>query len=181
MPNWCSNGLIVTGPKKDLDAFKATLNTKDKDGEDIEFSFAQTVPPPANLSHDSLSSEETAALAAKGIPHWYEWQIANWGTKWDACEARVEVKAKSVKVWFDTAWSPPSAWFKSVVAKYPTLTFEMGYCECGMNYYGVATASDGVVDDDEGHDIPSGCFDDDGQPLGILKEHVETYGIGTGG
>jgi hypothetical protein len=181
MPNWCSCGLIITGPKKDLDAFKATLKEKDVDGNKVAFSFAQTVPPPANMIRGSLSFDEMAKATASGIPTWYEWQSANWGTKWDACEARVKKSVKSVRIWFDTAWAPPIAWLKSCAAKFPKLEFEMGYCECGMNYYGVATAEKGEVSDNGGQDIPDGCFDDDGQPLGILKKHVETYGIGTGG
>jgi hypothetical protein len=57
----------------------------------------------------------------------------------------------------------------------------LAYCECGMNFYGVADMANGEVSDNGGDDIPSGCMDDDGQPLGVLKKHVEAYGIGTGG
>jgi hypothetical protein len=181
MPNWCSNGLIVKGPKKDLDAFKATLNTKDDDGSEVPFSFAQTVPPPANLFRGNLGDKERAECEAKGIPTWYEWQSTNWGTKWDACEARVKSTKLRVNIWFDTAWAPPLAWLKSCAAKFPNLDFEMGYCECGMSFYGVVTATKGEVSDDGGHNIPDGCMDDNGNPKGVLKKHVNKYAIGTGG
>ena len=181
MPNWCSNALNVKGPKKDLDAFKATLNQKDEKGEVTPFSFAQTVPPPANMIRDSLSMEQMAEATAKGIPTWYDWQSANWGTKWDACEARVKPTKLRVNIWFDTAWAPPIAWFRSFAAKFPTLTADLAYCECGMNFYGVAHAENGEVSDDGGQDIPSGCIDENGDVHGVLRKFIGKYGVGTGG
>ena len=174
MPNWCSCALIVKGPKKDLDAFKATLNTKDEKGEITPFSFAQTHPAPPEVIQGNIAFGETR-------PNWYTWNSENYGTKWDACEARVVISAKMVKIWFDTAWAPPIAWLRHFAAKFPTLTADLAYCECGMNFYGVAEMANGEVSDDGGQDIPSGCIDEEGDLHGVLKEHVETYGIGTGG
>jgi hypothetical protein len=112
MPNWCCNYLEVTGPKKALDAFKATINTKDHDGEVCEFSFSQTVPPPANMLRGDLTLEDEKRAREAGIPTWYEWQRENWGCKWDACEASVDVSEKEVCVNFDTPWGPPVAWME---------------------------------------------------------------------
>jgi hypothetical protein len=181
MPNWCSNALVVKGPKKDLDAFKATLNQKDVDGNEVPFSFAQTVPPPANMIRDSLSMEQMAEAKAKGIPTWYDWQSMNWGCKWDACEANVQINPKSVKIWFDTPWSPPLGWFSHFAAKFPNLTAELAYNECGMSFYGLATAENGEMSDDGGTTYPSNATDDDGNPKGCLKKHMNKYGLGMGG
>jgi hypothetical protein len=182
MPNWCCNYLKVTGPKKDLDAFKATLNSPDPDqkGAVVPFSFAQTVPPPANMSRDSLSMEETAKLKEQGIPHWYDWQSENWGCKWDACEVSVEVQPKSVEVHFDTPWGPPQAWMRKASAAHPKLKFVLHCCEGGMGYYGTLTAKAGVVDEDIS-DFPKDTYDDDGNVTGEVEKFVEKYGIGVGG
>ena len=182
MPNWCSNNLIVKGPKKDLDAFKATLNTKkDEKGEVVPFSFAQTVPPPANLFRGDLGDKEQKECEAKGIPTWYEWQSANWGTKWDACEARVKSTKLRVNVWFATAWAPPLAWLKNVSAKFPNLTFTLAYNECGMSFYGVAEATGGVLEDNGGEEYADGDIDEDSNPKRHLKKHVHKYALGMGG
>lgn len=181
MPNWCSNALIVKGPKKDLDAFKATLNTKDASGQVCEFSFAQTVPPPANMITGSLSFEDMQKAKDAGVPTWYDWQSENWGTKWDACEVMLEVKAKSVEVRFDTAWAPPLAWFKSFATKFPNLTAELAYNECGMAFYGVATAEKGEMSDDGGNSYADKDTDEDGNPKGALKKHMNKYNLGMGG
>lgn len=48
-----------------------------------------------------------------GALTWYEWRIANWGTKWDACDDYVDPNFNKAKandeVWvtFNTAWSAP--------------------------------------------------------------------------
>ena len=173
MPNWCSNALTVKGPKKDLDAFKATL-------KENEFSFAQTVPPPANMVTGSLSMEDMQKAKDAGVPTWYDWQSTNWGCKWDACEANVKVTKLRVNIWFDTPWAPPLAWFKSFAAKFPNLTAELAYNECGMSFYGVAAAVNGqVYNYDESY--PEGATDEDGNPKGALKKHVNKYALGMGG
>lgn len=181
MPNWCSNALIVKGPKKDLDAFKATLNTKDGEGNEVPFSFAQTVPPPANLFRGNIGEAEQKECEAKGIPNWYDWQSENWGVKWDANDATVRIAPKSVKVWFDTAWAPPLAWFKSFAARFPTLTAELAYNECGMSFYGVAEATNGEMSDNGGEGYEDGDVDEDGDPQGDLRKHMMKYDLGMGG
>lgn len=181
MPNWCSNALFVTGPKKDLDAFAATLNSKDEKGEVTPFSFAQTVPPPANMFRGNIGDEERKECEAKGIPNWYDWQNENWGVKWDACDSHVKITPKSVKVWFDTPWAPPLAWLKNFAAKFPTLTAELAYNEGGMAFYGVAIAENGEISDDGGNEYEEGDTDEDGEPKGVLRKHVKKYALGMGG
>jgi len=181
MPNWCSNALVVKGPKKDLDAFKATLNQKDASGEMCEFSFAQTVPPPANLFRGDLGEKERKECEAKGIPTWYDWQSANWGVKWDCCDVKVSVTPNAVKIWFDTPWAPPLAWFSNFAAKFPNLTAELAYNEQGMAFYGVAYAEGGTMNDDGGGSYGEKDTDDEGNPKGELKKHMKKYGLGMGG
>lgn len=76
MPNWVTT--IVHAIKDDADFSKFV-------GEDGNFTFQKIVPMP--------ESEEK---------NWYNWDCEHWGTKWDACEPRVESKT-TVK--FQTAWS----------------------------------------------------------------------------
>jgi hypothetical protein len=169
MPNWCCNKVIVTGPKKALDAFKATLN------EVIEFSFKQTVPTPANYFSGNLGSEEKKMCEEKGLVDWYSWNSANWGTKWDACEVNLTTKPKSVEVGFDTAWAPPLAWLAGASKAHPKLKFHMGYC-------GEAIAQAGEVAD-ECQDFPGDVYDDDGEMIEgtVIHKFTEKWAIGTGG
>lgn len=177
MPNWCSCGLEVTGPKKDLDAFKSTLSRLNSHGEKANFSFHQTVPMPPHCFQGNLSMEDEI----KHPCNWRSFGIANWGTKWDCSEARVQVKPKSVFINFETAWSPPEKWLENVSKSFPTLTFDMGYCEAGMNFYGEMVAEEGNVSE-SAQDIPEDSFDDEGEVVGkVLKAHIKKWHTGTGG
>lgn len=180
MPNWCCNHLVVKGPKKALDAFKATLNTKDTDGNEVPFSFAQTVPPPANMFRGNLGDAERKECEAKGIANWYDWQSENWGVKWDCCEVNLEVNDKSVEVRFDSPWGPPIKWMEKASKVHPKLKFTIAYCEGGMGYYGTTDAKNGVVSETT-QDFPAGTYDDDGVMHGKVVKFLEKHGIGSGG
>jgi hypothetical protein len=124
--------------------------------------------------------EEVANLKEQGIPHWYDWQSSNWGTKWDACEVSVDVNPKSVEVNFDTAWGPPGVWMEKASAAHPKLKFVLRFCEGGMGFYGTLTAQAGELEDDT-RDFPKDTYDDDGNVTGDVEQFVEKYGIGVGG
>jgi hypothetical protein len=77
---------------------------------------------------------------------WYNWNCEHWGTKWDAVD--VTINHDSEQGWikdegdvhliyrFNTAWSPPLAWFSAIAQKWPKLRLLMNYCELGMDYSG---------------------------------------------
>lgn len=51
-------------------------------------------------------------LRRYGCVDWYEWNIANWGTKWDAYEDVMEEDGTYIQ--FETAWSTPDAFLKKL-------------------------------------------------------------------
>jgi hypothetical protein len=57
----------------------------------------------------------------------YNWNIRNWGTKWDAGDVsfddRIEDETPSLYYNFQTAWSIPEAVFQAMVEQHPTLEF----------------------------------------------------------
>lgn len=47
---------------------------------------------------------------------WYDWCCTNWGTKWDICnlnEAEID-DPNEIELFFDTAWSPPVAFYEKM-------------------------------------------------------------------
>lgn len=56
-----------------------------------------------------------------GHETWYEWSVANWGSKWGAYDCRIEEEVVgtnvTLKLKFDTAWSPPEPWFAVLLEK----------------------------------------------------------------
>ena len=107
MPNWTSNTLNVVGKPEDVDKFVAHMGD--------EMDFEKVIPSPENMFRDNLSQEDKERLAAEGVPNWYDWRSANWGTKWNAChhEGPVEIQdyegmnMKQATYRFETAWDTP--------------------------------------------------------------------------
>ena len=88
-----------------------------------------------------------------GTDNWYDWNIANWGTKWDcsSSECGYQTDEKTYfSVNFDSAWSPPSNWFYKVAQMYPKLNFKLSYYECGCWFAGVMYSQNGEVGEEQG-------------------------------
>lgn len=123
MPNWCACSLRVVGDEKHLQVFYTTLNGPNGNGTNTLFSFYHTVPSPKVEGFDR-----------------YTWRRANWGTKWDACDVKLITQTTTeFLIQFDTAWSPPFDWLRSVSCMFPELLFRLAYCEAGMQLYGTHT------------------------------------------
>jgi hypothetical protein len=146
MPNWCENILTVSGPTEEVDRF-----IKDNLGEDSEsLAFSKAVPEPTYEGYNGSSHDKTLS----GLPTWYHWRIANWGTKWEP-DTDLDIERKTNVVdgenfltatyYFSTAWGPGDVWFEKVVGKYPKLRFSYVYGEPGNNFGGVIVALGGRV------------------------------------
>ena len=123
MPNWCSNNVEFhnddVAEVAKLEAHLKFLDSRKK-GESAESGlFAYFVPRPPE--------EEDS---------WYEWNVSNWGTKWEASiYSWTKVNDNSITMNFDTAWSPPTALYEFLAANtewYVTAT----YYEPGMSFVG---------------------------------------------
>lgn len=60
-----------------------------------------------------------------GYADWYNWQIENWGTKWNAYE---QVQIENV-IEFQTAWSTPFALLVNLSLMFPEVTFEVRFAD----------------------------------------------------
>lgn len=110
MPNYAANYIVfrATATEK-LIALKEWM-AKGKNPID----FKKIIPPPADMFEGALGDKERKMCKEKGIENWYDWQIANWGTKWNASNSCViQDTPFRFALKFDTAWSSP----KPVMAK----------------------------------------------------------------
>lgn len=143
MPNWCNNHLTLTHP--DPAMIKRAYDALER-GEFL----SEFVPCPAELldartgSYGGPDADEKDQLRKDltdkyGYSGWYDWQCANWGTKWDTGEqGNNDINPNDptmLTAGFDTAWSPP-------IAAYERLTelgfsVKAGYYEPGMCYAGL--------------------------------------------
>ena len=93
MPNWCENSLTLTHEDSSMiDRAEKAI----KDGN----LFSEFHPCPKELQDTAsgfFGNEGYAAELQKfteelnkkyfGYRDWYDWNLANWGTKWDICDA----------------------------------------------------------------------------------------------
>lgn len=90
--------------------------------------------------HPEIEAEGKALMrniAETGYPSWYEWSIANWGTKWDAYSGGiVNDDGDEIELTFDTAWSPPEPIFDKLKEMFPDLTFDICCFDEGWNFAG---------------------------------------------
>jgi hypothetical protein len=117
MPNWCENELRVSGHPDHVDEFYLDNKTDDE-----ELSLKQSVAAPESLDYDK---------------EWYQWNLNNWGTKWDLKDVRMDKFEAEIVYYFDSAWSPPEEWLQCVANKYPLLQFHMQFSEGGCDFWGV--------------------------------------------
>jgi hypothetical protein len=101
---------------------------------------------------------------------WYDWNVREWGTKWDAGSVGVDELFKdgkgnaSVSITFETAWSIPEPVFRAMVEQHPTLSFDFE-CEEEQGWGAKFTSSDGDEDGErslietESWDIPDSHAD----------------------
>lgn len=142
MPNYCNNLITLTHDDAEMIEKIAGCDGSNK-------GVLQTlIPCPEDLLNPETTTwghgdEEQAreslreALMQKyGFKSWYDWCIANWGTKWDLCEVSFNrVDDNTIQLSCDTAWSPPIGAFEKLM--------ELGfgvhayYYEGGMAFAGI--------------------------------------------
>jgi len=112
MPNWCSN--YVTLEHSDASVIdKVELSVK-------EGKLLNTFLPRPQAEEEN----------------WYNWNIANWGTKWDVGDeySISERDTNKIVLSFDSAWSPPLAAYGTLQEqgfKVTAFYYEPGLAFCG--------------------------------------------------
>ena len=149
MPNWCSNHITVRGSsqaeiKRLVDAFANGAFC------DAVLPIPEELNNPDTGSFGGDNAEAKDQLRAEliekyGYSGWYDWCVANWGTKWDVDAnnpAEIEDDGLSFSALFDSAWSPPIGVMEALVEQGFEVT--LYYYEPGMGYCG--KWEDGVDD-----------------------------------
>ena len=157
MPNWCFNSLSIEGSAEDISAIKKQVNqpfqrqhdqwnpaTGQMELQDTLypnpiFAFWNIVAPTDmaiyNLQKDP--NHDDSVIDFKGN-NWYDWNVRNWGTKWDVAVSYkeeypetelMEESETSLAYRFNTAWSPPLPAIEALSAQYPDVEFNLSFEE----------------------------------------------------
>lgn len=128
MPNWCSNRATISGPAPVIAEIRAIMETEEKE-------LLNWMVPQPNFEGDQ---------------DWYSWNIANWGTKWDICDAYIDqaTEEDEITISFSTAWAPPVDAFHTWAATDGRVQFTLEYWEPGCAFVGSANYDGDYLDDD---------------------------------
>jgi hypothetical protein len=148
MPNWCTNELIIEGKPKDLSKLmkqvEITASEETDEHNKSLFSCHRIIPRPAIADKD-----------------WYEWNIANWGSKWDTndpCLNNSDWEEGIIRYSFSTAWSPINSVIEALAKQNPKVTITYNYWEGGSDFWGELELKKGEVTSfDEGCLSDAGC------------------------
>ena len=129
MPNWCSCRAVITGPSPVIDEIRLKLTQDDPE------LLAWMVPQP-NFENDQ---------------DWYQWNISNWGAKWDISDVYIDNAAEpdSIEFSFSTAWAPPVEAFHTWAAGDGRVEFSLEYWEPGCGFVGTTTYDGEYLDTDD--------------------------------
>ena len=140
MPNWCEN--TITLSHKDPAMIDRVV--KGQEGLLMEF-----LPTPKELTETvagfmgedkraAHEAQQRANIEKYGYKDWYDWNVANWGTKWDVGGDDgmiTEDGPNALRMSFDSAWSPPipaMEHFMDLGFKVKLIYWESGMCYCGL-------------------------------------------------
>jgi hypothetical protein len=121
MPNWCQNvAYIDHEDKQKIDYMVDELGKKESQ------LFNSVMPRPAEEDEN-----------------WYDWNVSNWGTKWDASVYDYHTDSDGqLYISFDTAWGPPIGFYQFL--------YENGYdVEAYYNEEGMAFAGQFIDGEDD--------------------------------
>lgn len=148
MPNWCSNTLIVTGPKDELDQFVSiTQNPASEDPDAQQYTIASRfLPFPKELEKTEIFTLDDGTVRTYGVltEDGWKWQQDNWGVKWGDCHTTLTDREDHRAIYkFDTPWGPMLPAIRNISLMFPHLMFVMTWDESGMCFMGAATITNG--------------------------------------
>ena len=144
MPNWCENRVEIWGEPDEIKAFRK--KAFDKDGK---FQFKNLIPRPTELDitagflgegtpkQKELEKQQAENIKKYGHKDWYDWNVANWGTKWDVEAYDDDPDCDdNIRLQLNTAWCPPEEVCAHIKANFPDLGVSWFYDEPGMEIAG---------------------------------------------
>lgn len=164
MPNWCSNFLVVSGGTPEnlsliAEKFSDPLNDR---------VFESLIGRNPNFDEKD----------------WYNHNCATYGTKWDINGDKHILNpiddAGGFSVFFDTAWSPATP-FALELSRMYGVDVRLEYEECGCDFAGWMTASNGELGEDVQMDYHEGKYATDSDAyMECEAEHLIEWAINDG-
>ena len=141
MPNWCNNSINITGP---ADQIKTLWEQAQNNWKTENYGLLNAmVPMPGALKGTrSPSPDDGSQPFVDGHDNWYDWCVANWGTKWDVNDDGLvfedtEDGYATISGWFESAWAPPIEAYNTFIENNEEIQLYATYEEGGMDFAGI--------------------------------------------
>jgi hypothetical protein len=176
MPNWANNSVIVSAKTEaELSEFLDFCDqthtshwtnfpseeiTVDENTRGVFWNFVSPTDLDSYFAGETITPlpEGTDIMAhiaegfAKGMD-WYNWNVRNWGTKWDITLERDEIglidrnnDGDYYFNWnFSTAWSPAEHAYRAMAERFPNLEFNYEITEESNAYAGILVYKNGEL------------------------------------
>ena len=152
MPNYCFNVVFIkhsdtAAIRRVADAFASgnLMASFFPCPQELRDTASGSYSNPAEQA--ALMQKQGANILKYGYPTWYEWMIAELGTKWDVGQDGFDTGYKpgdtDLTLNFDSAWSPPCKFYAKMCDQLG-YTIKAYYYEPGMAFCGIW---------DEGEDV----------------------------
>jgi hypothetical protein len=115
VPNWVDNALTIQGPPEELARFSAQAS------EGYHHPFGGYVDDRVLSFWNFAKPEDLKEYQDV----WYDWNLNNWGCKWDASEPHLEESVGELMYWFNTPWGQPTEALEAMSKQYPALVMTM--------------------------------------------------------
>jgi len=168
MPNWVTNYVTITGDAELVKEVGERLRAPVPHHEETAvFSFWNIVKP-----DDLIMETYNSACDQFGMmnpDNWYNWNLRNWGCKWDANGPYLNYEEPGKLVYsFDTAWSPPTQAMERLAEDNPDLTIKVRFIE--EQGWGGEMVGQGVDwEETDAWDIPE-THEEDAQAFGECRQ-----------
>lgn len=190
MPNWCANSLKLVATtaeseKKLAEIVQELARAQQANESASIFNLIKPIPKALNITSGWLGKDTPEQKALElaqqenlknyGYKDWYDFCIAEWGTKWDARTSDLDepymIEGNAVTIYFDTAWSPPMQIYYAL----EDMGFEVEACyvESGVGFLGHYT--NGVDTCKEMEEVRPDVDDEDDDYFGILADNIDSF------
>lgn len=130
MANYVKNKLIIKATDKQIEEVKEFLRSKNlnRKEETGEIDFNNITPCPKWIYQGNLGVKEEEKYGIENC--WYDWNIKNWGTKWNAFHTFTYGNV----IEFETAWSNVANLMLKLGIIFPEIEFVYMYADEDIGY-----------------------------------------------
>lgn len=137
MPNWCSNRMVITGGKRELQRFMKCITVYPRltNGETYDMNSLVPLDPRTFVTRTYTSGTDdegntversVSAFADEDEDGFdgYSHAVERWGSKWGACSITLASEEDNeLVIHFDTAWNPADNLIRAISKDFPGLVF----------------------------------------------------------